>query len=112
MKTVYFSQLSKPRQFLIRLCQRVNHGAILNLAVVNGELSLDASSEVTVDVRLDGDVAERPELDLPDFALPAETSRLLARIDALKNGVVEKIVVHEGIPRRVSLRGPLPEVRR
>jgi hypothetical protein len=112
MQTTNFLQLSKPRQVLIRLCQRVNYGSILNVRVVDGDVSLNALPEVTVDVRLDGDVAERPELDLRDFDLPAESSRLLAQIDALKNGVIEKIVIHAGIPRRVFLRGPLPEVRR
>jgi hypothetical protein len=31
-----FSQLSLPRQTLIRIMQSVNYGAILNLTVVNG----------------------------------------------------------------------------
>lgn len=111
MQTTNFLQLSKPRQVLIRLCQRVNFGSILSIPVASGDVNLDALPEVSVDVRLDSDVGERPELVLADFALPAETCRLLARIDALKNGVIEKIVVHDGIPRRVVLRGPLPEVR-
>jgi hypothetical protein len=42
--------------------------------------------------------------------LPIESCRLLAQIVSLKNGVVEKIVVHDGIPRRVVLRGAVPEV--
>jgi hypothetical protein len=48
---------------------------------------------------------------LISFALPVEGCRLLAQIESLENGVVEKIVVHSGIPRRVVLRGRLPEVR-
>jgi hypothetical protein len=42
--------------------------------------------------------------------LPVESCRLLAQIDSLKNGVIEKIVVHDGVPRRLVLRGPLPEI--
>jgi hypothetical protein len=111
MQTNNFLQLSKPRQVLIRLCQRVNYGSILNVQVTHGEVCFDAPPDVSVDVRLDSDVPLRHELDLRDFALPAESCRLLAQIDSLKNGIIEKIVVHEGVPRRVVLRGPFPEVR-
>jgi hypothetical protein len=111
MQTTSFSQLSKPRQFLIRLCQRVNYGSILNVQVIDGDVCFAPLPDVVFDVKLDGDIIQRPELDLSDFALPAESCRLLAQIDSLKDGVVEKIVVHDGIPRRVVLRGPLPEVR-
>jgi hypothetical protein len=111
MQTINFLQLSKPHQVLIRLCQRVNYGSILNLQVTDGDVSFDAPPDVVVDVKLDGDVTQRRELDLTDFALPVESCRLMARIDFLKNGVVETIVVHDGIPRRVVLRGPVPEVR-
>jgi hypothetical protein len=111
MQTTNFLQLSKPRQVLIRLCQRVSYGSILNVQVTDGDVSFDSPSEVVLDVKLDSDVTQRPELDLSDFALPVESCRLLAQIDSMKNGVVEKIVVHDGIPRRVVLRGPVPEVR-
>lgn len=112
MRTIRFLEVSKPRQLLIRLGQRVNYGSILNVQVTDGDVCFDVPPEVSLDVRLDSDISERPELDLRDFDLPVETRRLLARIDALKNGVIEKIVVHAGIPRRVFLRAPLPEVPR
>ena len=111
MQPTTFLQLSKPCQALIRLCQRVNYGSILNLQVTDGDVCFDARPEVIVDVKLDADIKQRHELDLTDFALPAESCRLLAEIDSLKNGVVEKIVVHDGVPRRVVLRGPVLEVR-
>ena len=111
MQTTNFLQLSKPRQALIRLCQRVNYGSILNVQVTAGEVCFDAPPEVSIDVRLDSDTPQRHELDLTDFGLPVESCRLLAQIDSRKNGVVEKIVVHDGVPRRVVLRGPFPEVR-
>ena len=97
MRTTSFSQLSRPRQILIRLCQRVNYGSILNV------------QEIILDLKLDADLPQRSELDLSDFALCTESCRLLAQIDLLKNGVIERIVVHDGIPRRVVLRGPLRE---
>jgi hypothetical protein len=80
--------------------------------VCGGDVGFDTPPEVIVDIKLDGDVTPRSELDLTDFALPVETCRLLAHIEALANGVVEKIIVHDGIPRRAVLRGPLQEVFR
>ncbi len=111
MQTNNFLQLSKPRQVLIRLCQRVNYGSILNVQLIDGDVCFAALPDVVFDVKLDGDVTQRPELDLSDFALPVESCRLLAQIDSIKNGVIERIVVHDGVPRRVVLRGPFSEVR-
>jgi hypothetical protein len=94
---------------MIRLCQRVNYGSILNLQVTDGDVCSDVPGEVLFDVKLDGVFTPRPELELTDFALPVETCRLLAQLDLLMDGVVEKIVVHDGIPRRVVLRGQYAE---
>jgi hypothetical protein len=102
-----FSQLSLPRQTLIRIMQSLGYGSILNLTVTNGELSFDPQPELLVDVRLDEEASARPELNLSDFDLAAEVRRLFAQIDALKNGSIEKIVVHAGVPRRVILRSSL-----
>jgi hypothetical protein len=109
MQTTKFSQLSKSRRVLIRLCQRVSYGSILNVQVAGGEVSFGDPPNVTVDVRLDGDAAERVELSLTDFALPVESLRLLDQIDRLQEGVIEKIVVQDGLPRRVVWHGLLPE---
>jgi hypothetical protein len=103
MKTIRFLDLSKPRQVLIRLCQYVNYGSILNVKIEKGELVFDCS-EVTLDLRLEGEDNARRELELIDFALPAESCRLLAQIDSVKDGLVEKVTVHDGIPRRVIVR--------
>jgi len=109
MQTTNFLQLSKPRQVLIRLCQRANYGSILNVQVTDGDVCFDPPAEVIIDIKLDCDVSQRHELDLPDFTLPVECCRLLAQIDSLKNGIIEKIVVHDGLPRRAVLRGTIPE---
>jgi hypothetical protein len=57
---------------------------------------------------LDAEVAQRPELSLEDFVLPAEICRLFDQIDSLSIGLIEKIAVHAGIPRRVFLRSSVP----
>ena len=86
MPATTFLQLSRSRQALIRLCQRVSYGSILNVRVVCGEVVFDDPPNITVDVRLDGDIAERQELRLNDFALPAEIRRLFAQVDGLGDG--------------------------
>jgi hypothetical protein len=108
MKEKRFSQLSRPKQVLIRLCQYVNYGSILSLKVAGGEVFFDGPPEIILDVRLDGEAQQRPELVLTDFVLSVEACRLLAQIDSLAAGLLEKITVHSGIPRRVFLRRPAP----
>jgi hypothetical protein len=107
MQGTRFSQLSTPRQVLIRTCQRVNYGAIVNLRVVRGEIDVDSLPEVLLDFHLINDAVERPELELIDFVLPAESCRLMTQIDALADGLIERITVHDGIPRRVIVRRKL-----
>jgi hypothetical protein len=50
-------------------------------------------------------------MHLSDFSLGEEVRRLFAQIDALKKGTIERIVVHPGIPRRVTLRSSLQQER-
>lgn len=104
-----FSQLSPSRKTLIRICQMLNFGSILNVRVADGEVSFDPPPEVLVDVKLDQEVSVRLESELGDFTLCAEVCRLLGQIDTLQNGTIEKIVVHDGLPRRVTLRRPLSQ---
>jgi hypothetical protein len=59
MQTTNFLQLSIRSQFLIRLCQRVNYGSILNVQVTDGDVCFDSPPDVVLDVRLDGDVTQR-----------------------------------------------------
>ena len=54
--------------------------------MTDGDVCFDAPHEVIVDIKLDGDVTQRHELDLTDFALPVESCRLLAQIDSVRNG--------------------------
>ena len=100
-----FSQLSVPRQALIRLCQRMNYGAIHDLCVKDTEPVLSPPPPVLIDVRLDADEVPRPEVDLPDFELCNEVRRLIGHLEELKTGVIERIEVRAGIPRRIVFRG-------
>jgi hypothetical protein len=105
-KALRFSQLSPSRKALVRLCQDLNFGSILNVRITDGEVSLDPKSEVIVDVRLDDEASVRAESELSDFSLRPEVCRLFAQIDAVRNGTIEQIVVHAGLPRRVTVRRP------
>lgn len=105
-----FSQLSPPRKALVRFCQSLNFGSILDLRVIACEIVFDALPDVLVDVRLDEEITERPESELTDFVLCAEIRRLFSAIDTIGNGTIEKIVVHAGVPRRATIRRPLSEI--
>ena len=107
-----FSQLSPSRRALVRVLQALNYGSVLDVKIVNGELRFDPQPEVLIDIRLDEDASARPELELDDFTLSVEVLRLLGQIDALQNGTIEKIVVHAGVPRRVTFRSSLQSAGR
>ena len=96
-----FQQLSAPRQYLVRLCQLINFGRIEDLELRRGEPVFSPAPQVFIDVRLDLEDVARPEQGLPDFAIPEEMRRLLARLDAIQDGNIERIEVRAGIPRRL-----------
>jgi hypothetical protein len=71
---------------------------------------------VLTDIKLDGDEMGRPEVDLPDFELFNEVRRLMNQLQELTTGIIERIEVRAGIPRRLVVRGsptktrdPLPQ---
>jgi hypothetical protein len=106
------TQLSAPRQALVRLFQSVNFGQIIGLAIRNGDPVFHPEPTVLLDVKLDADEDERLEADLADFALRDEVRRLLAHLDQLQNGTVERIEVRSGVPRRVIIERRLTEAPR
>jgi hypothetical protein len=106
------TQLSAPRQALVRLFQSVNFGQIIGLAIRNGDPVFQPEPTVLLDVKLDADEGERPEADLADFTLRDEVRRLLAHLDQLQNGTVERIEVRSGVPRRVIIERRLTEAAR
>jgi hypothetical protein len=105
-----FSQLSLPRQALVRLCQRMNFGQIQKLRVQDGDPAFDPSHVVLIDEKLDSNEAPRPESDVPDFVLPAELFRLFARFDEMNDGMIERLEVRAGIPRRVIYESVVPDL--
>jgi hypothetical protein len=96
-----FSALSPARQTLVRVSQAVNFGELQNIQVRNGDPIFDDTSLVILDAKLEKDELPRQELNLVDFVLCAEVSRLMSRLDELKNGKIKSLEVRAGIPRRL-----------
>lgn len=96
-----FSELSGPRQALVRLCQSINHGHIEALRITDGEPTFTPAPTVLVDVKLDQDEGPRPEVELRDFELCGELRRLMNRIEGIKDGKVARLEIRGGVPRRV-----------
>ena len=107
-----FSELSAARQVLVRVLQSLNFGQIQGLALRAGEPIFDPATAVLVDVKLDVDEGSRPEADLTDFLLQDEVRRLMARLDGIQDGMIERIEVRAGIPRRVIFERHLTEASR
>jgi len=111
-KALRLSDLSTPRQRLVRLCQTTNYGHIQRLDVKDSEPIFASEPLVSVEVKLDVDEVARREVELVDFALPDEMCRLMARLDEIQNGVIERIEVRAGVPRRIVFRLRALEVPR
>ena len=107
-----FSQLSAPERTLVRILQSINFGSIEMLVVRSGEPVFSPEPTVLVEVKLDSEPEPRPESDIADFELRAEITRLLAQIDVLGDGSIERIEVRHGIPWRMVIERPLRGVRR
>ena len=103
MSATSLLQLSESRQTLIRLCQWMNFGHILDLSVLDGEpIWQRPAPAVFVDVRLDDETPPREEISAVDFALGAEVTRLMTLLDKIEKGKITKIEVRAGLPRRAT----------
>jgi hypothetical protein len=104
MKELRLSEVSAARQAFIRRCQRLGHGTIRGLEIHDGEPVFGPKTEVLHDLKLDGNEAPRPELDLSDFELCKQIRRFFSTLDSIRNGNVERIEVQAGIARRALFR--------
>ena len=104
MAQLRFSQLSSPRQALLRQCQQIGFGEILWFLVRDCEPVFTPDTEIILDVKLDKDDCPRPEYDLADFDFRRQVVQLFARMDSIGNGVVERLEVHAGLPHRIRFK--------
>ena len=94
-----FSQLSAPRQALVRLLQSVNFGYVEGLEVRGGEPMFSTAPCVVVGVKLDAPNDPRTEADLADYELRAELVRLMEQLDSLGDGSIDRIDVRFTVGR-------------
>jgi hypothetical protein len=99
-----FSELSQPRRSLVRLCQGVNYGCVHDLEIKDCDPVFDPHPVVIVDVKLDAEASQRPEIELADFTLCHEMCRLMELFDELRDATVDRIEVRAGVPRRVLFK--------
>jgi hypothetical protein len=59
------------------------------------------------DIKLDTDDGPRPEIDVSDFELCGEVRRLIWELRELGTGIIERLDIRAGIPRRIVFRGSL-----
>lgn len=103
-QTRRFSKLSPARQTLVRLCQDVNFGQILDLLVRNAEPIWDPGPIILSEVRLDIEETPRREGELRDFRLSSEVLRLMRQLDQIKDRKIAKIEIRDGLPRRLVMQ--------
>ena len=108
----FLSQLSTPRQRLVHLCQAINYGHIQRLEVTNFEPMVKPDTLVYIEIKLDVEDCARSEVGLADFVLPDEILRLMAQLEQIQNGVIDKIEVRAGLPRRLAYSSPPSKVLR
>jgi hypothetical protein len=106
-KPLRFSDLSPACQALVRLCQTINHGSIEGLKVETSQPVFDPPPVVLKDVKLDSDEGPRPERALEDFVVGDEIVRLITSLDNMQCGVVRRVEVRAGIPRRIVIESRL-----
>jgi hypothetical protein len=94
-----FRELSPARQRLVRVMQNINYGRIEHLTLRRGEPVLDPKPVCvqTIKLRYKGD-APRVEVTSEDFELKPEVLELMKTFDRVRDGVLPKIDVYQGLP--------------
>ncbi len=97
-RPMWFSGVSRCRQQLIRTCQALNYGTVRQLRVDGGDPVPD-SATLLAEERLDLPEEPRQEFNLKDLELCEEWRRLMARLDDIGSGIIERIEVRQGCGR-------------
>jgi hypothetical protein len=98
------SELSIPRQSLVRMMQRINFGRIISLSIRSGEPDFSRPYRTVRTVKLAGrDNGARPESGLADFELCKEQIALIDQISSLPDGTRMTIEVKHGVPFLVEI---------
>ena len=92
------STLSPAQRTLVALMQNVGFGQILDLIVRKGEPVLEPMPRVLRSVRLGIETGPAPEIRTGDFALKTEVVEMLRQLDQLRDGVVHRVDIKNGLP--------------
>src|ERR1700730_14771951 len=91
IRSMKFSELFAPRRALVRLCQSIDYGQVLDLHIRGREPAFNPLPTVLLDVKLDVDCGGRTESSLEDFTLCDEVCRLMERIEELGDGRFDRL---------------------
>ena len=95
--------LSPERSQLIDLMFEVYYGTIEHMQVRGGEPVLKPIPRIVRDVRLGRRETKRRVRSRQDFALKAQLVDLLNQLDAINNGVIDRIEIQDGLPFRIRV---------
>ena len=96
--------LSRNRQGLIEIMQRLNFGRIEHLSIQKSEPVLLPPPRVIRDIKLGSDSGPRSEVALEDFALREQVIDLFRHLDQIGTGEIEVLEVRAGLPFRIQVR--------
>ena len=106
-RPLYKSQLSRPRQVLLKLMSRLNHGKIENLVIQDGEPVYSPAPTLTRSIKFSAPSDSRPETWAGDYPLKSATVELFDRMDQGRNFTVQLLEVQGGLPYRMHVEEPL-----
>jgi len=96
------AELTPCRRRLVERMQRLGFGTIENLTIRDGEPVLAPPPRVIRDAKLGGENGPCPGAKSGDFALKAQVTDLLARLDRIGNGTIRCLEVKHGLPFRMQ----------
>ncbi len=95
--------LTQSARHLVELMQQISFGSIEALHIRRGEPAWAPPPRITRELKFGSPSGPRPETRLEDFALKAEVVELLERIEAMQDGVIDRIEVRHGLPFRMII---------
>ncbi|MBY0311768.1 MAG: hypothetical protein K2W85_06845 [Phycisphaerales bacterium] len=100
----HIESLSSSRSRLVRTCQELNFGRIVNLKVERGEPVFGSGTAVIREVKFGADNTPRREAELSNFKLRDVVRELLDHLDQIGDGVIDELVIKHGLPFSMTVR--------
>ena len=99
------SSLSPGCRRLLDLLRQVDFGFIDNLTVANGQPVLDPPPRFVRVIKLKDGARARTKRDVSDFVLKEQIIQLLACMQEIGDGTINRIEVQDGLPFKVVIEG-------